>query len=438
MHQRNNDDGSTRTVIITQNSPLMLAKISEVEMLQNILFVSSPIICMNDGTSGNTHNAQDARYSDAIECFQDGDSERALYLIDDYIRRDPHDSYAYGIKMQILYDMKRWGDVIECVDHLQDMPKFAVMICKASMSGHMGNLKKVFDYMDMAEKEEGGQTARLCAAKADILGTISAIGHPEVIDEAVMCAEKACSLEQKNGQYHATAAALLFSKHLIASHAENTMDILERSFKHGKKALKYGNTSAHAYYNIGRVLFAVEKFNRSIKYFRLAYKADSSYIKARGMAGAAVAHQDGKTPEQYQSAIKHMTYALENDPSCTFLYNGIGGAYMRIGDMTNAVSYLETATKVEPDDWWAWSMLTIAHIASGNIKDANRCHKIAAALDPKMPSMSVMLKDFEEWTGTQAKESQSKSHKSETDWSQHEVTRNKWVVNLKNNQTVNE
>lgn len=386
---------------------------------------------MHDDTTDETHNDPHVKFSNVIECFEDGDSERALHLIDEHIRQDPHDDEAYGIKIQILVNMKRWGDIIECVDHITNIPKFKAMILKARMYGRMNKLEKARAYLDMAEKVEGGKTARMCEAKADILGIMSAIGNPEVIDEAIMYAEKACSLEEKNGVYHTTAAAVLFSKFASTGHVKNNMDILKRSFEHGKKALKYGKYKAPVYYNMGRVLFAVEKFNKSLKYFKLAYKEDPNYIRARGMVGVVIAYQDGKTRKQYQSAIKHMVYVLQNDPSCTFLYNGIGQAYLKIDDVTNATSYLEMAARVDPNNVWIWTALTTAYITSGNMKDANRCHKIAASLNPEIPGISEALKKYKELSNKHAKTQQSKPHKSETVEPQHKDTQYEWSVNLK-------
>lgn len=359
---------------------------------QNILFVSSATTTdMHDDTSDNAHDIPHAKFSDVMKCCQNGDMKRALYLIDDHIKQDPHDDNAYMIKMQILESMKRWNEIIECVDHMTGMSEFGVMILKAKMYGHMNDLKQARAHMDMAERAEGGPTARMCDAKAEILGTISAAGHPEVIDEAIRCAEKACNLDDKNGTYHSTAAAVLFAKQANAGHMESNLDILKRSFKHGKKALMCGDTDASTYYNLGRVLFAVQKFSKSLKYFKLAYKADPDHIKSRGMAGAAIAYQNDKTPKQYRSAIIHMEYVLQRDPSCTFLYKAMGNAYLKINNMATGTSYLEMATKIEPDDFLSWMTLVVAYITSGNMKDAKRCHKIATALNPDMISMDELL-----------------------------------------------
>ena len=349
---------------------------------------------MYDGTSDKVHDLINAKFSDVVECYQNGDMRQALHLINNHIRQDSHDDNAYMLKMQILESMKRWEDVIECVDHITNMSKSTAIIVKATIYANMNDLKQALAHMDMAERLEGGPTARILNAKADILGRLSATSHPEMFDEAIRCAEKACALDEKNGLYHSTAAAVLFAKQSNGGYKTNDSDILRRSYKHGKKALTYGDTSAPTYYNLGRVLFAVQKFSKSLKYFKLAYKTDPDHIKSLGMAGAAIAYQNDKTSKQYQSAIRYMEYVLQRDPSCTFLYKAMGNAHLKIGDFATGISYLEAATKIEPDDLLSWMTLVVAYITSGNIKDAKRCHKISAALDPITPSMSELLKTY--------------------------------------------
>ena len=191
------------------------------------------------------------------------------------------------------------------------------------------------------------------------------------LDEAEPLLRRAVEQSPRNAQAHNNLGLFL----LQAGRPQEAIEVLRVAV-----GLDDGNYRAHQ--NLGLALIGARRFGPAAP--RLAR---ARALQPRDPAlplEAGIAYQDAGQPAL---AREQLAAALATDPDLLEARDRLGTLCLGIGDFAAAVEHLRRATELAPGNAGLLSNLGLAHVRSGNLREALRCFEAAERLDPTNPTI---------------------------------------------------
>ncbi len=242
------------------------------------------------------------------------------------IKADNTYTIAYNNKVNALYDLKRYDEVIECIDKVIKLnPKDSQTYNK----------------------------------KGIVLGILNRY------EDAIKCFEKNIKLAPND------AAAYSFK-----GHALNDLTHYNKAIKWLDKAIALDPKNAYSYNQKGRALSNLRRYKEAIECYDNAIGIDPKNAPAYSNKGNTLSRL-----ERYDEAIECFDNAIEIDPEYAFAYNGKGIVLDDLKRYEEAIDAYNKAIKIDPDDAISYYNKSIVLNNLGRYEEAISCYQ--AALNTK-------------------------------------------------------
>lgn len=157
----------------------------------------------------------------------------------------------------------------------------------------------------------------------------------------------------------------------------------DEAAKEYHEVLKQNPGLAGIHYRLGRILvskpnFGPEAAQEAQKEFEAELKIDPSNAGAEYVLG-----QLAKQNQQWDEAVRHFSRAAKLDAGFGDAFVGWGGALVSMKSFSDAISPLETAVKLQPQNPAAHYLLAIAYARTGRKSDGDREFAIQRELTQK-------------------------------------------------------
>jgi tetratricopeptide (TPR) repeat protein len=157
----------------------------------------------------------------------------------------------------------------------------------------------------------------------------------------------------------------------------------DEAAKEYQQVLKQNPGLAGIHYRLGRILvskpdFGPEAAQEAQKEFEAELKIDPSNPGAEYVLG-----QLAKQNQQWDEAVRHFSRAAKLDAGFGDAFVGWGGALVSLKSFPEAISPLETAVKLQPQNPAAHYLLAIAYARTGRKDDGDREFAIQRQLTQK-------------------------------------------------------
>lgn len=133
---------------------------------------------------------------------------------------------------------------------------------------------------------------------------------------------------------------------------------------------------AAAFFNEGVAHANAGQYDQALASFEKAVAADPNLIEAHEWVGHILILQ-GK----YEDAVKRYQLIVARRPSTETKVN-LGLAYLRIGQIDQAIKTLENAVAVDSGNAAGWNNLSLAYLRAGRVAEARGAAEKALALKP--------------------------------------------------------
>jgi len=153
-------------------------------------------------------------------------------------------------------------------------------------------------------------------------------------DEAISSYKKAIEIDPKYFKSYFNIGVAYLAKGDYKNADENFI-----------KSLNLNPTYTDAYYALGNSNFLRQNYKEALKYYTKTIEINPSYSIGWNAIGASL-HQMGN----FDKAVEFYLKALEINPSYMEARGNLIGAYLQKGDIKSAISQLEIATKIHPDN----------------------------------------------------------------------------------------
>jgi tetratricopeptide (TPR) repeat protein len=128
--------------------------------------------------------------------------------------------------------------------------------------------------------------------------------------------------------------------------AHNILENWAEAETAGRRAMALSPDNEKILYLLGTALLATDQSAEAIPLLEKAVAADPGYYEAQVSLGRAYA-----AGEQYEDGIKAYKAALKTKPEHPGpLYNNVGDAYFKMGDMKQATRWFERTAEQSPND----------------------------------------------------------------------------------------
>ncbi|HMK49908.1 MAG TPA: tetratricopeptide repeat protein [Thermodesulfovibrionales bacterium] len=238
----------------------------------------------------------------ARQYYKAGDLRNAEILFREIIRVSPKNFEALYYLANIVQDMGRAEEAIECYRRaIEANPGFA---------GTYYNLGSLL--------REGGDD-----------------------EEAMAYFKKALELDPSCADIYNWIGVIYESK-----------GQLEDAEAYYRRAICVAPKFAMAHYNLGNVMFRKGAFDEAAAYYSKALQLRPDYAKVYCNLGL-VSQEKGR----FDDAVSHYRKALELDPTLAEAANNLGRVYQAGGRLDMAERYYRVAIQIRPDDPSAWQNL---------------------------------------------------------------------------------
>lgn len=179
------------------------------------------------------------------------------------------------------------------------------------------------------------------------------------------------------------------NKEVVRKQVESQRDLGEALMQEGKnrpalreflKAEQLDPKDVRLQNDLGLVLLALGRAEEARDHFKKALELDPKYADARNNLGSAYL-----VLEQWDEAISHFE-ALRSNLIYSTPYNplsGLGYAYFRKGDYSQAVKYYLEAVELSPNFAIGWRGLGRVYLAQGRVKKAEKALEQAVKIAPQ-------------------------------------------------------
>jgi Flp pilus assembly protein TadD len=169
------------------------------------------------------------------------------------------------------------------------------------------------------------------------------------LDEARSELEEALRGQPRNGEYHSEYGRVL-----------EQLDLKEQAGAEHVIATRWAPRSGRVHYEYAMLLFRDGKLDQAIPEFEAALKYNPNHPEAHYHLGRAL-YEKGN----YEGAKAHYLQTARLDPKAP-VHSGLGAAYFRLGQNSQAIAEFKEALRLNPDDAEAAENLRFALSTQGD------------------------------------------------------------------------
>lgn len=169
------------------------------------------------------------------------------------------------------------------------------------------------------------------------------------LDEARSELEEALRSQPRNGEYHSEYGRVL-----------ERLDLKDQAEAEHVSAARWAPRSGRVHYEYAMFLFRDEKLDQAIPEFEAALKYNPNHPEAHYHLGRAL-----YVKGDYEGAKAHYLQTARLDPKAP-VHSGLGAAYFRLGQTSEAIVQFKEALRLNPDDAEAAENLRFALSAQGD------------------------------------------------------------------------
>lgn len=143
-----------------------------------------------------------------------------------------------------------------------------------------------------------------------------------------------------------------------------------------------------SYLLLGNSHFHLGEYDKAITYFRHVLTLDPMYVEGRRNLGVALREAGrvkGEQENNLAGAISLLQEAVTLIPDDFQTYHLLGVAFGQKGDIQQAIQYFQKEIELAPKNATAYYNLGIAYRQAGNMAAANENFEKARTLDPNLP-----------------------------------------------------
>ena len=274
----------------------------------------------------------DEEYAYAIDMWESGRIDEAMYLLDEYVKHNPYEFRAYTTKAKILQSIEGQEKAVKYLNSVWNSKKASwdLMLVMAIQYVNINEADIALKLLKRAEKA-GADRGDLGYASGIVMHTLTVYGHNGLINKAAKCILDAAKLKKDRIAIENAVANILLSKY----HHSNTKNVrlLGQVVEHGGKAIMLGDENYLTYYNIGRALYYMKNPVGAFPNIKMAIEKNPSFVEAHAMLGCVMIEMDNMPKDHYKKAIKIIDSALKDDPSIIFAIQSKITAYDILDDM---------------------------------------------------------------------------------------------------------
>ena len=153
------------------------------------------------------------------------------------------------------------------------------------------------------------------------------------LDEARSELEEALRNQPRNGEYHSEYGRVL-----------ERLDLKDQAGAEHVSATRWAPRSGRVHYEYAMFLFRDDKLDQAIPEFEAALKYNPNHPEAHYYLGRAL-----YVKGDYESAKAHYLQTARLDPKAP-VHGGLGAAYFRLGQTSEAIAQFKEALRLNPDD----------------------------------------------------------------------------------------
>jgi len=168
------------------------------------------------------------------------------------------------------------------------------------------------------------------------------------LDEARSELEEALRTEPRNGEYHSEYGRVL-----------ERLGLKDQAAAEHVIATRWAPRSGRVHYEYATFLFRDDKFDQAIPEFEAALKYNPNHPEAHYYLGRAL-----YVKGDYEGAKAHYLQTARLDPKAP-VHSGLGAAYFRLGQTSEAITEFKEALRLDPDDAEAAENLRFALSTQG-------------------------------------------------------------------------
>jgi Flp pilus assembly protein TadD len=169
------------------------------------------------------------------------------------------------------------------------------------------------------------------------------------LDEARSELEEALRSQPRNGEYHSEYGRVL-----------ERLDLKDQAEAEHVSAARLAPRSGRVHYEYAMFLFRDGKLDQAIPEFEAALKYNPNHPEAHYHLGRAL-----YVKGDYEGAKAHYLQTARLDPKAP-VHSGLGAAYFRLGQTSEAITQFKEALRLNPDDAEAAENLRFALSAQGD------------------------------------------------------------------------
>jgi tetratricopeptide (TPR) repeat protein len=169
------------------------------------------------------------------------------------------------------------------------------------------------------------------------------------LDEARSELEEALRSQPRNGEYHSEYGRVL-----------ERLDLKDQAEAEHVSAARWAPRSGRVHYEYAMFLFRDGKLDQAIPEFEAALKYNPNHPEAHYHLGRAL-----YVKGDYEGAKAHYLQTARLDPKAP-VHSGLGAAYFRLGQTSEAITQFKEALRLNPDDAEAAENLRFALSTQGD------------------------------------------------------------------------
>ena len=169
------------------------------------------------------------------------------------------------------------------------------------------------------------------------------------LDEARSELEEALRSQPRNGEYHSEYGRVL-----------ERLDLKDQAEAEHVSAARWAPRSGRVHYEYAMFLFRDGKLDQAIPEFEAALKYNPNHPEAHYHLGRAL-----YVKGDYEGAKAHYLQTARIDPKAP-VHSGLGAAYFRLGQTSEAIAQFKEALRLNPDDAEAAENLRFALSTQGD------------------------------------------------------------------------
>jgi protein O-mannosyl-transferase len=182
------------------------------------------------------------------------------------------------------------------------------------------------------------------------------------------------------------AGGELITQSVKEENAARRPQMLREAVGHLEQALRIHPTYKNAYLLMGNAYNYLQEYEPSIEAYRKALSIEPGYREARGNLGITLREAGqyaGETQGDLAKALTYLNQARELMPEDYETVRLLGVAHGSGGNALKALEFFTRASQIAPERADSWWNLSIAHSQLGNLEQAELCRQKARELDPE-------------------------------------------------------